>query len=180
MAERITVDKNKAVNTFLERFESLSRLPLISEDEMRNLYGAEVYAALRILQDKLEQMELCSNCENRCCKRVRCEFYSDELTNCIIYKYRPLLCRMHFCNRLGVEHAPLIKEIGDIFLEGLQAAEPVNKKKAQLFDAPPLKQHIPHLVSFFKEHFQLFERSEITEKRLHELITAEIENDRIR
>ncbi|MDD5700987.1 MAG: hypothetical protein PHU23_02955 [Dehalococcoidales bacterium] len=129
---------NEAVKTFLSSFKSLSRLPLITDAEMDRVFGKEVSAALAKLYSFNEEQEICRGCLSRCCLLVRCELYDPRLVRCPIYTCRPVLCRMHFCDRYTRAFGLLVKDIGDIFLESLSAAERLDPLTAGLLDSPPL------------------------------------------
>ncbi len=170
------LDVERAVGNFLEHFESLSHLPLISDAEMDQLFGEEVKAGLAELERHNQQEKICRNCVSRCCQLVDCEFYTPEWSRCPVHSFRPTLCRMHFCSQFVPQYGILVKEVGDIFLESLLAAEKRNGRKANLFDSPPLGKLIPQLVTAILPLI-----SAVKEKRLHEadawrMIEAEIEN----
>jgi len=92
----------------------------IDEDvEMELLYGEELSVAVKELERYDHEEKLCSTCISRCCPMVKCELYSPVLSRCPIWPYRPVLCRMHFCNKFVGSYGLLVKDIGDIFLDGL-------------------------------------------------------------
>ena len=139
-------DINLAVINFLKHFESLSRLPLITDSEMDRLFGEEVSLVLQELERYNQQEEMCHTCRSRCCLLVDCELYVPEFSRCSIHKFRPLLCRMHYCNRFAPVYKELVKTIGDVFLESLLAGEKVHSGKTKLLDSPPLGRLVPALV----------------------------------
>ena len=170
------MDIDKAKNNFLRNFERLSRLPLITDDEMQQLFGEEVKSALSELECYDQQEKLCAHCISRCCLLVDCELYTPELSCCPIHSFRPLLCRMHFCNRFALAYPSFVKEIGDIFLESLLAAERQNKKKAALFDSPPLGQYAPELVAAITSLIVDFKKGRLDDSSALEMIQAEVEH----
>ncbi len=140
------LNQEKAVRNFLEHVDSLTQLPLITDSEMRILFGEEVMAAIEQL-DRYNQAErLCSGCESRCCLACRCELYAPEFGCCPIYEYRPVLCRLHFCNDFRAAGNSIIVELGDIFFDSLLAADREGNPRVRLFESPPLTNAAPALV----------------------------------
>ncbi len=169
------LDVNKAVNNFLQYFERLSRLPLITDDEMHQLFGEDVKLALAELDCYNRQDKLCARCVSRCCLLVDCELYSPDLKTCPIHSYRPLICRMHFCNQFALVYPVLVKEIGDVFLESLLVAESRDKQKAQLLDSPPLGKYIPKLLASVTSLINVFKKGRLDEAPVLKLIQEELD-----
>jgi hypothetical protein len=157
------LDVNLAVNNFLKYFESLSRLPLITDAEMSCLFGEEINSVLVDLDYYNRQEKLCRSCASRCCQIIECEFYVSGLSRCPVYSSRPLLCRMHFCNQFSPRYCLQVKEIGDIFLESLLAAERLGSKKVGLFDTPPLGKQAPGLVAAVTPHIKAIREGRLDE-----------------
>ncbi len=44
--------------------------------------------------------EVCRDCGGECCRRIKCEFYSERFGSCPIFEYRPAKCRLYFCERI--------------------------------------------------------------------------------
>jgi hypothetical protein len=170
------LDITGAVNCFLGNFESLSCLPFLTDAEMERLYGPEFAAALAELDLYNRQEKLCQKCTNRCCCLVKCEFYSPELSCCPVQSFRPALCRMHFCNQFAAAFGPLVKEIGDVFLESLLAAGKINGQKADLFDSPALGPLVPALVASISALLNAVKEGRLEEASARELIQTEIES----
>lgn len=166
---------NKSINSFLQNFESLSRLPFITDAEMALLYGEEVMAALEVLEQYNHQEKLCQSCRDRCCLLVKCELYSTHLKRCAVSSFRPALCRMHFCNKFALTNRELIKVIGDIFIDGLSAAGDVNRQVADRFDAPPLKLLAPELIDKLVPLIQSVEKHHLDETSALRIIQSEME-----
>jgi hypothetical protein len=169
------LDVTKATEYFLEYFERLPRLPLIADNELTPLLGKEVYSALAELESYNRQQKLCSRCANRCCKLVDCELYTPELGTCPIQSFRPLLCRMHFCSQFSEVYPVWVKELGDIFLESLLAAEQRDRQRAAFFDTPPLKQFALEPVTAILPLLSEFKKGNLDEPSVLELIHAEID-----
>jgi len=141
------MNKEKAINSFLGRIEQLTRLPLITDSEMNELFGEEVAAALATLNRYNIEEKICQRCENRCCYTSRCELYAPQFSECPIYGLRPVVCRLHFCHRFEATCSSLIVELGDIFFDSLLAAERNGSDRVRLFDTPPLEATSPQLVA---------------------------------
>jgi hypothetical protein len=167
------LDVAKAVNTFLENFENLSHLPLITDTEMDRLFGQEVQAGLAELERYNRQGNVCRNCPSKCCRLVDCELFAPELTQCPVYPLRPVLCRMHFCHQFDTEYKTLVKETGDVFIESLLAAERRASRKARFFDCPPLSQLAPGLVTAITPLIKAFREGRLKEAAALDLIQAE-------
>ena len=140
------MDKAKAVQIFLERVEQLTRLPFITNAEMESLYGKEVATALDGLARLEEKQGLCRQCQSRCCPAVKCELYAPQFDRCPIYDLRPATCRLHYCHRFFEKDDTLLKDLSDVFFDGLLAAESRGSDKVRLFDTPPLARCSPALV----------------------------------
>ncbi|MBN1188747.1 MAG: hypothetical protein JXA46_03255 [Dehalococcoidales bacterium] len=155
---------------FQQNYESLERLPLISEPEMSLLFGPEVVSALAELENYNRQEQLCPICRGGCCRLVSCEFYIPELACCPVQEFRPLLCRMHFCYRFARVYPRLVKEIGDIYLESLIAAEKAGCKNIYLFDCPPLKKAAPGLVGYIVSELKKYRQGSAGKEEILEAI----------
>ena len=141
------MDMARAVETFLEQVDRLTRLPLILDAEMGTLFGREVVSAVEVLDRYNREQGLCMRCESRCCQTCRCELYAPQFSGCPIREFRPVLCRLHFCNRFLAGGGPLVEELGDIFFESLLAADHQGNPRVRLFEAPPLAISAPDLVA---------------------------------
>lgn len=141
------INKANAIRCFLEHIEQLSRLPLITDLEMNKLFGEEVAAALTELHRYNLEEQVCLHCENRCCQAANCEFYAPQFSQCPIYDFRPVICRLHFCHRFHIDSNSLLQEISDIFFDCVLAADRYGSSQAQLFDCPPLAGSSPGLVA---------------------------------
>jgi hypothetical protein len=168
-------DINLAVSNFLRHFESLSRLPLVTNAEMDSLFGEEVAAALQELGLYGRQEGLCRTCRSRCCLLVDCELYEAGFSRCSIHDFRPVLCRMHFCNKFAPVYRELVKTVGDIFLESLLAGEHLDPAKTKMLDSPPLRNLAPDLVDRIGRLIKAFDEGFLDEPAALKSITAEIE-----
>ena len=141
------MDKTKAIQTFLERVEQLTRLPLITDAEINTLWGEELAATLQKLALINEKEQFCQNCQERCCPAVRCELYAPQFKQCPIYEFRPPICRLHYCHQFFKDNNELLKEMSDIFFDSLLIADRLVSNKVRFFDTPPLKNCCPDLIA---------------------------------
>jgi hypothetical protein len=135
-----------AVECFLAHFRQLQYLPFISEVEIGELYGQEVNAALKMLDLYNQEKHICAKCQYRCCRRVKCELYDTALAGCPVELYRPVLCRVHYCDRFSAHH-DLVKTLGDIYLESLLEAAKLDASRAAFFDCPSFTPLAPDLTA---------------------------------
>lgn len=171
-------DVDLAVRNFLNKLESLSHLPLMTDAEMDFSFGEEVTAALQELEVYNCQEGLCRTCRSRCCLLVDCELYVPGFSRCSIHKFRPLLCRMHFCNKFAPVYREMVKAVGDIFLESLLAGQHLDPAKTRLLDSPPLVPLAPGLVAHLRPFIDAFEEGRIDESTALKSIAEELGRSR--
>jgi hypothetical protein len=170
------LDIEKAVKCFLQNYEGLSRLPLIRDSEMSRLFGEEVASALSELEVFNREGQVCLNCRGSCCRLVSCELYTPALACCPVQKFRPVLCRMHFCREFARVYPCLVKETGDIYLESLIAAQKTGYKKVFLFDCPPLRRAAPEMVESLSRSLVDFREGRRNEAATLRIIEARLED----
>ena len=141
------MNQKKAVASFMEHVGQLSRLPLITDSEMDDLYGEEVTAAVAEMDRVNREEQICLQCQNRCCPACGCELYAPQFGQCPIHSFRPVLCRLHFCHRFNTAGRSIVIELGDIFFDSLSAAEQAGSDKVRLFESPPLAGHAAGLTT---------------------------------
>jgi hypothetical protein len=140
------MDKQKAVEQFAVQLEKMTRLPLVTDSEMVALYGDEVMAAVAELDCFGSATGICGRCATRCCMTVKCEFYLPELGQCPIFEFRPSICRLHYCHRFFPKDDTYLKDLSDVFFDGLLLSQSLGSKKVKLFDSPPMVRCTPELV----------------------------------
>lgn len=141
------MDKEKATRSFLEHVDRLPRLPLVTDVEMDALFGEEIAAVLAQLDRHNQAEHMCLQCENRCCQVCQCELYTPQFSRCPIQEFRPVLCRLHFCNRFRVAGSTLLDKLGDIFFDSLLSIDREGNPGVRLFESPPLSISAPGLVA---------------------------------
>ena len=171
-----TMNKEKAVASFIEHVEQLSRLPLITDAEMDELYGEEVAAAVAEMDRANREEQICLQCQNRCCPACGCELYAPQFVQCPIYSFRPVLCRLHFCHRFNTAGRSVVVELGDIFFDSLSAAEQAGSDKARLFESPPLAGHAAGLTTATAPLVDAVKRNSLDPEHVRKLINQEAEN----
>lgn len=168
MVSKSLPDLNRAVTRFLNGFSQLQHLPFLTGDEANGLFGPEVESALAELDLYNQQNRICGSCQYRCCLRVKCEFYDAHFSRCMVENDRPALCRLHFCNKYSAERGPLIRILGDIYLESLLAAAPIDRARAAMFDCPafyPLEPQLTAQISLVLEKIRTGKISEAQASR---------------
>lgn len=100
----MTVSIAAAVSRAVGLLPHCRKLPFLTDAEMERLFGAEVAALMRRLDQHNQDSAVCSDCHGRCCREMHCEIYAKEFGRCPIHVYRPVLCRMNFCHLFGQEN----------------------------------------------------------------------------
>jgi len=70
----------------------------LTDSEFEVAFGAQAAKATRMLSR--HAATVCRDCGGECCRRIKCEFYSDRFSTCPIFEYRPAKCRLYFCERI--------------------------------------------------------------------------------
>ena len=140
------MDKGKAIANFLDYVEQLTRLPLITDQEMKSLFGDEVELAIQELNRLNQERQICLNCNRNCCQEYGCEFFAPQLGWCPVFDIRPVICRLHFCQRFQPEAGLMIMELYEIFLDSLTIAAKISSTKVGLFEIPPFIRFAPQLI----------------------------------
>ena len=69
-----------------------------TDSEFESAFGAQAADATRMLSK--HAATICRDCGGDCCRRIKCEFYSNRFSICPIFEYRPAKCRLYFCERI--------------------------------------------------------------------------------
>ena len=169
------MNKEKAVASFMEHVEQLSRLPLITDSEMDELYGEEVAAAVAEMDRVNREEQICLQCQSRCCPACGCELYAPQFGQCPIYDFRPALCRLHFCHRFNTAGRSAVMELGDIFFDSLSAAEQAGSDKVRLFESPPLAESASGLTTVTAPLVDAVRKDSLDAEHARRLISQEAE-----
>jgi hypothetical protein len=166
------------VQAFLNGFDRLIRLPLISDDELEGLFSSDLLGILAQLNQHDQAENICASCSDRCCGLIKCELYDPDFGTCPAFNLRPLLCRMHYCHKFDL-YREEVKVIGDIFLECLLAAQRKGSRKTVLFDSPPLGPAAPALAAIILRLTAAFREGSLTKTAVLPAIQAEVKEFRI-
>lgn len=71
---------------------------LPTDGEFESLFGPQIAEATRMLAG--HAAVICQSCRGECCRRIECEFYSDRFDCCPIHEYRPVKCRLYYCEKI--------------------------------------------------------------------------------
>jgi hypothetical protein len=141
------VDEIRAIATFVGAVGRFAQVALLTDEEVRELLGADTTAALAVLDRYSEENGLCASCGGVCCSEIGCEVYSPRFEECPIHATRPLLCRFHFCHRFDVVDKTLVIALRDIFLACYTADQISSGTIAKSMSVPPLETACPSLVA---------------------------------
>jgi hypothetical protein len=70
----------------------------LTDAEFEAAFGAQATEAVKMLSKYAQG--ICRECGGECCRRIKCEFYSDRFSTCPIFEYRPAKCRLYFCGKV--------------------------------------------------------------------------------
>jgi len=178
LGKGLQLDVNSAIESFISNFEGLGNLPFIADSQVERLYGAQVAAALNQLELYNLQHQICNNCQQRCCLRVKCEYYDAALGHCPVQPFRPALCRLHFCKEYAAENGQMVKELGDIYLETILAAAKIDRRKADYFDCPSFMPLVPDLTQKIQAQIVAIKEGRVTESQglalIHEMLLQSV------
>ena len=141
------MDKARAISHFLWHVDRYPQILLVTDDEVGELFGREVPAALAELERFNQAERLCADCGGVCCRDIGCELYVAQLGQCPIHDCRPLVCRFHFCHRFDALDRYLIIDLRDVFLGCLTATDFWVNARLRSLDIPPIAGVSPELVT---------------------------------
>ena len=167
------LNMDKAVSRFVNNIEELTRLPLISDDDMLLVWGEDIAESIAELSRFNQQESICQSCKKSCCPLVHCELYFAGFSECPIFPFRPAICRMHFCERFAVSDISFVREFADIYLNSLLEAKLNGSKNVDLFDSPPLAKYASQLVAAAIPKIKAFQEGRADEASTLKLIRAE-------
>lgn len=144
------MDRDTAIASFIEHVGHLTRLPFVTDPEIKELYGEEVAAALGELERINQEKMICQQCDSNCCQTHGCEFYAPQFSQCPIHDLRPAICRFHFCEKFQIAGRSSIKELSEIFLYSLSVAAANGSGSVKFFNPPPFAGVLPGLIETIK------------------------------
>ena len=141
------VDETRAIASFVDAVGRFAQVALLTDEEVRELFGADVAAAIAAFDRYGEENGLCASCAGVCCREIGCEVYSPLFEECPIHATRPLLCRFHFCHRFDAVDKTMVIALRDIFLACYTADQISRGTIAKSMSVPPLETACPALVA---------------------------------
>jgi hypothetical protein len=138
------MDTEAVVASYL-RARCAGQHALMTDEDVAELLGGEVGAAIARLDGVGRERRLCANCGGTCCSEIGCELFAPQLGRCPIHAYRPMACRLHFCALFGAEQRATIVELRDVFTGCVDALE--REGASSLLEIPPLAVVCPELVA---------------------------------
>ena len=175
---RAEVDETRAIATFLRMVGHCAQVALLTDEEVRELFGADAAAALDAFDRYSEENGLCSSCGGVCCSEIGCEVYSPRFGECPIHATRPLLCRFHFCHRFDIVDKTLVIALRDIFLACYTADQISSGAIAKSMSVPPLETACPALVVNVEPLVEAVRDGRVTPREGAGLIRMEVERYR--
>ena len=146
MAE-VGLDETRAIATFMKTVGRFAQVALLTDGEVRELFGEEATEALLTFDRFSDENGICASCGGVCCREIGCEVYSPLFQKCPIHATRPLLCRFHFCHRFDALDKTLVVALRDIFLACYTADQISSGTIAKSMSVPPLEVACPTLVA---------------------------------
>ena len=167
------MDVERAVESFVRHAGELSCLSLVTDSELRKLYGEEVAAAIAELESRDREDALCLHCVAQCCRDIGCELYAPQFSQCPIHEFRPIACRLHFCHRFDAAGRSLSLELRDVFLGSLKVVEGGTGETMTALDCLPLSSCLPEFVATVVPWIDGVRRDCLSPKRALTLIGRE-------
>lgn len=172
------MDKGKAISGFLERVDRFPQMVLVTDEEVKELFGEGVAAALAKLEHYQRDEELCAGCGGTCCGDIGCELYASQFSVCPIYDFRPLACRFHFCHRFDALDKSLIIQLRDVFLGCFMAVDFSDSANLRSLDCPPLAGVCPELVAALSPWVEMVRDGSLAPERAAEAMCRQAEKYR--
>lgn len=141
------MDRQQAIANFEKNAKHLVRLPFVTNREMEQLYGEEFSKTLEKLNRLGREEQVCLGCPSCCCAEHSCEFYDPQFNQCPVFDFRPVICRVHFCERFKIADRSIITELSETFLYGVHSLAASGSARSLFFDPPPFARVIPGLVA---------------------------------
>jgi len=172
------IDETRAIATFMGAVGRLAQVALLTDGEVRELFGAETAAALVAFGRFSDENGICASCGGVCCSEIGCEVYSPLFEECPVHATRPLLCRFHFCHRFDALDKTLVIALRDIFLACYTAYQISSGTIAEAMSIPPLETACPVLVANIEPVLEAVREGKIDARDGAESIRKEVERYR--
>jgi len=172
------VDETRAIASFMDAVGRFAQMALLTDEEVRELFGPEVAAAIVAFDRYSEENGLCADCAGVCCREIGCEVYSPLFDECPIHATRPLLCRFHFCHRFDAADKTMVIALRDIFLACYQADQISRGTIAKSMSAPPLETACPAIVANIQPVMEAVTDGRVSPQEGVQSIRAEVDRYR--
>ena len=172
------VDETVAIARFMDAVGRFAQVALLTDEEVRELFGADSAAALAAFDRYSEENGLCASCGGVCCSEIGCEVYSPRFHECPIHATRPLLCRFHFCHRFDVVDKTLVIALRDIYLACYTAEQISSGTIAKSMSVPPLETACPALMANVQPLMETVREGRLDPQRGIQLIRKEVDRYR--
>jgi hypothetical protein len=172
------VGQSKAIAMFMERVGRFDQIALLTDGEVRELFGEETGVTLVALDCFSQESRVCASCGGVCCSEIGCEVYSPLFKQCPIQATRPLLCRFHFCHRFDAVDKSLVIELRDVFLSCYTADTISSSTVAKSMSVPPFEMACPDLVANIRPLVEAVREGRINPQACAELIQEEADRYR--
>ena len=90
--------------------------PFLSDQDFEEFFGSDIARVARILGQYADAV--CPQCGGKCCRFIRCRFYSPEFGCCPIHEYRPAKCRLYFCSEITSQNAEAALLLSRLIMDG--------------------------------------------------------------
>lgn len=172
------MDIDKAVRNFLKQVDRFGQLLLVTDNEVEELYGEEVAAALAKLERINQEKQICSGCDGFCCWKIGCDLYDIKFNRCPVNDFRPLACRFHFCNSFYILENELVTELADIFYSSFLALSVWDSDKSTEMISPLLAGVPTELAAALSLRMGEVRRGELDTELAEEFVRREVETYR--
>ena len=173
------MDIEKAVHTFLEQSDLKNQIVFITDKDIKELFGEEVTEAITRLQLLNRDKHLCSDCDGYCCSDIDCELYDVRYDLCPIYDFRPMVCRLQFCNRFYMQEVELINGLREVYFGSLMAIGDWESARTMAMSVPPFTDVLPEVAATFSRIVDKMQQGELEPELAAELLRQEVEWFRI-
>ena len=178
MKEPQEMNKAKAFRNFLNQVNQFAQIVLVTDEEVRHLFGEEVTMAVAKLEHFSKEEQICSGCGGICCNDIGCEIYAPQFSQCPIYAYRPLVCRLHFCHRFDAMYRSMVIDLRDVFVDCFRAMNSQDNQKLRSLDSPPLGEACPEFITAVGPWVEAVRDGRLEPDHVIELICREAEKYR--
>lgn len=172
------MDKEKAISSFQYRTSGFAQLLLVTDAEVEELFGEEVARAVTELDTFNHKEGVCLSCQGKCCREIGCEFYAPAFDGCPIHQFRPIACRLHFCNHFDAADRSLVVELRDVFFGSFMTLDVCPDARLRALDGPPFASVAPELAAACSSSVERVRQGTLRPEEAEKLIRREVEKYR--